>query len=166
MFADVRPLRVPADWPAGASIACDSILLILIAPRRPQFLNPLNFKWSFLRPPRFVPPLAPVSSPRPMIFGSILPVLTYKTFDEALVKISATPHPLAAFIFSRDMAAIDRFVGELSVSRWHTRWRCGRRERWRSNGRWRQHCRATGRHRQPRSHLPFRGCLSASEGAA
>jgi len=49
-----------------------------------------------------------------MIFGSILPVLTYKTFDEALVKISATPHPLAAFIFSRDMAAIDRFVGELS----------------------------------------------------
>ena len=39
-----------------------------------------------------------------MIFGSILPVLTYKTFDEALVKISATPHPLAAFIFSRDMA--------------------------------------------------------------
>jgi hypothetical protein len=49
-----------------------------------------------------------------MIFGSILPVLTYKTFDEALVKISARPHPLAAFIFSRDMAAIDRFVGELS----------------------------------------------------
>ena len=24
MFADVRALRVPADWPAGASIACDS----------------------------------------------------------------------------------------------------------------------------------------------
>ena len=41
MFSDVRPLRVPADWPAGASIACDSILLILIAPRRPQFLNRL-----------------------------------------------------------------------------------------------------------------------------
>jgi aldehyde dehydrogenase (NAD+) len=48
------------------------------------------------------------------VFGPILPVLTYKTLDEAFGRIAATPHPLAAFIFSRDQKTIDRFVGELS----------------------------------------------------
>src|SRR5246500_138249 len=48
------------------------------------------------------------------VFGPILPVLTYRTLDEALDRIAATPHPLAAFIFSRDQSAIDRFIGELS----------------------------------------------------
>lgn len=48
------------------------------------------------------------------IFGPILPILTYKTLDEALARIAAGPHPLAAFIFSRSQTAIDRFVGELS----------------------------------------------------
>jgi aldehyde dehydrogenase (NAD+) len=48
------------------------------------------------------------------IFGPILPILTYKTLDEAFARISAIPHPLSAFIFSRDKAAIDRFIGELS----------------------------------------------------
>lgn len=48
------------------------------------------------------------------VFGPILPILTYKTLDEAFEKIAATPHPLAAFIFSRNQAAIDRFAGELS----------------------------------------------------
>jgi len=40
--------------------------------------------------------------------------LTYRTLDEALGRIAATPHPPAAFIFSRDKAVIDRFIGELS----------------------------------------------------
>src|SRR5918998_871775 len=48
------------------------------------------------------------------VFGPILPVLTYRTLDEALARISAAPRPLAAFIFSRSQGAIDRFVGELS----------------------------------------------------
>jgi aldehyde dehydrogenase (NAD+) len=48
------------------------------------------------------------------IFGPILPILTFKTLDEAFARIAATPHPLSAFIFSRDKAAIDRFIGELS----------------------------------------------------
>jgi acyl-CoA reductase-like NAD-dependent aldehyde dehydrogenase len=48
------------------------------------------------------------------IFGPILPILTYRTLDEALGRIAATPHPLAAFIFSRSQSAIDRFIGELS----------------------------------------------------
>jgi aldehyde dehydrogenase (NAD+) len=48
------------------------------------------------------------------VFGPILPVLTYRTLDEAFSRIAAAPQPLAAFIFSRNQIAIDRFVGELS----------------------------------------------------
>ena len=48
------------------------------------------------------------------VFGPILPVLTYRSLDEAFGRIAATPHPLAAFIFSRDQKTIDRFIGELS----------------------------------------------------
>ncbi|HEX8400000.1 MAG TPA: aldehyde dehydrogenase family protein [Pyrinomonadaceae bacterium] len=48
------------------------------------------------------------------IFGPILPILTYRTLEEAFNRISATPSPLAAFIFSRNQSAIDRFTGELS----------------------------------------------------
>jgi len=48
------------------------------------------------------------------IFGPILPILTYRTLDEALRRISAAPDALAGYIFSRSQSAIDRFVGELS----------------------------------------------------
>ena len=48
------------------------------------------------------------------VFGPILPILTYRTLDEAFGRIAAAPHPLAAFIFSRDQHVIDRFTGELS----------------------------------------------------
>jgi acyl-CoA reductase-like NAD-dependent aldehyde dehydrogenase len=48
------------------------------------------------------------------VFGPILPILTYRTLDEAFERIAAAPHPLAAFIFSRNQSAIDRLVGELS----------------------------------------------------
>jgi aldehyde dehydrogenase (NAD+) len=48
------------------------------------------------------------------VFGPILPILTYKSLDEAMKRIAATPRPLAGFVFSRDQSTIDRFVGELS----------------------------------------------------
>jgi aldehyde dehydrogenase (NAD+) len=48
------------------------------------------------------------------VFGPILPILTYRTLDEAFGKIAATPLPLAAFVFSREQKNIDRFIGELS----------------------------------------------------
>jgi aldehyde dehydrogenase (NAD+) len=48
------------------------------------------------------------------IFGPILPVVTYRTFDEALSRIASKPRPLAAYVFSRDQSRIDRFTGELS----------------------------------------------------
>jgi aldehyde dehydrogenase (NAD+) len=48
------------------------------------------------------------------VFGPILPILTYRSLEEAFGRIAATPHPLAAFIFSREQKTIDRFIGELS----------------------------------------------------
>jgi aldehyde dehydrogenase (NAD+) len=48
------------------------------------------------------------------VFGPILPILTYQTLDDAFGRIAATPHPLAAFVFSRDQKTIDRFIDELS----------------------------------------------------
>ena len=58
----------------------------------------------------------PVSWKNPImeVFGPILPIVTYRTLDEAFERISAAPRPLTAFIFSRNRSAIDRFVGELS----------------------------------------------------
>jgi aldehyde dehydrogenase (NAD+) len=48
------------------------------------------------------------------IFGPILPILTYRSFDEVLERISDKPSPLAAYIFSQNQSAIDRFWGEVS----------------------------------------------------
>jgi len=48
------------------------------------------------------------------IFGPVLPVLTYKSLDEALHRMAATGSPLAGYVYSSDQATIDRFVGELS----------------------------------------------------
>ena len=39
------------------------------------------------------------------IFGPILPVLTYKSLDEAIHKLNTLPHPLALYIFTRDKKA-------------------------------------------------------------
>jgi aldehyde dehydrogenase (NAD+) len=48
------------------------------------------------------------------IFGPLLPILTYRDFDEALTQIKKIEKPLAAFIFSRNQAAIDRFLSSIS----------------------------------------------------
>ena len=51
---------------------------------------------------------------REEVFGPILPILTYKTLDEAFRRVTATQRPLAGFVFSRNQTTIDRFIGELS----------------------------------------------------
>src|SRR5271167_1819223 len=48
------------------------------------------------------------------IFGPILPILTYKSFDDAMAKMAAAPHALAGYVFSSDQKKIDRFIEELS----------------------------------------------------
>ena len=48
------------------------------------------------------------------IFGPILLVLTYRSLDEAFERMAATPTPLAGYVFSRNQATINRFLGQLS----------------------------------------------------
>ncbi|WP_114384214.1 aldehyde dehydrogenase family protein [Paenibacillus prosopidis] len=48
------------------------------------------------------------------IFGPILPIIIYKTLDEAFTQITSMPRPLGAYVFSRDQKTIDRFIGGLS----------------------------------------------------
>ena len=50
--------------------------------------------------------LDPVSPDDPVmgeeIFGPVLPVLTYRTLDEAEAFVNDRPHPLALYLFSED----------------------------------------------------------------
>ncbi len=46
------------------------------------------------------------------IFGPILPVLTFRSLDEAIAKVNSRPHPLALYFFSSDKAAIRRVTSE------------------------------------------------------
>jgi aldehyde dehydrogenase (NAD+) len=48
------------------------------------------------------------------VFGPILPVLTYSDLGELLARIKSMPKPLAAYVFSRDHATIERILGSLS----------------------------------------------------
>src|SRR6202163_1879455 len=68
----------------------------------------------YLDPTLLYPVTLEDKSMKDEIFGPILPILTYKSLDEALKRIAATPRPLAGYIFSRDQMTIDRFIGQLS----------------------------------------------------
>ncbi len=46
------------------------------------------------------------------IFGPILPVVPYRTLDEAIAYVNARPRPLALYVFDHDRAAIDRVLAE------------------------------------------------------
>ena len=48
------------------------------------------------------------------IFGPVLPILTYKTLDEAIDFIRSREKPLALYIFSRDKKAIGKVLSTLS----------------------------------------------------
>jgi coniferyl-aldehyde dehydrogenase len=47
---------------------------------------------------------------RDEIFGPILPVVTYRQFDEALAYVNARPRPLALYHFDRDERRIERVL--------------------------------------------------------
>ncbi|HYK04233.1 MAG TPA: aldehyde dehydrogenase family protein [Thermoanaerobaculia bacterium] len=55
-----------------------------------------------------VPPDAPVMQEE--IFGPILPVITYRTLDEAFAIINAREHPLVLYIFSRTKSAVSEIL--------------------------------------------------------
>jgi coniferyl-aldehyde dehydrogenase len=44
------------------------------------------------------------------IFGPILPVLTYKTVDEALKYVNDRPHPLALYYFDNNSRRVDEVL--------------------------------------------------------
>jgi coniferyl-aldehyde dehydrogenase len=46
------------------------------------------------------------------IFGPILPILTYRTLDEAIDYVNDHPRPLALYYFGYDDDEIDRVLGE------------------------------------------------------
>ena len=46
------------------------------------------------------------------IFGPILPVVSYRTLDEAIAYVNARPRPLALYVFDHDRAAIGRVHAE------------------------------------------------------
>ena len=46
------------------------------------------------------------------IFGPVLPVLTYDSFEDAIRKINSMAHPLALYIFTRDRAAAKKITAE------------------------------------------------------
>jgi aldehyde dehydrogenase (NAD+) len=48
------------------------------------------------------------------IFGPLLPILIYSDLGKLLAKIKSLPKPLAAYVFSRNQQAIDRFMQSLS----------------------------------------------------
>lgn len=49
------------------------------------------------------------------IFGPVLPVVSYRSLDEALEIIAARPKPLVLYIFSRDRPAIDTILTRTSA---------------------------------------------------
>ncbi|WHZ19822.1 MAG: aldehyde dehydrogenase [Rhodanobacteraceae bacterium] len=47
---------------------------------------------------------------REEIFGPVLPIVTYREFDEAIGYVEARPRPLALYVFDDDRARIDRVL--------------------------------------------------------
>lgn len=48
------------------------------------------------------------------IFGPLLPILTYRTLDEAIARIQSRPKPLALYLFTRSKAVEEKVLREVS----------------------------------------------------
>ena len=46
------------------------------------------------------------------IFGPILPIVAYRTLDEAIAYVNARPRPLALYVFDHDRATVERVLAE------------------------------------------------------
>ena len=49
------------------------------------------------------------------IFGPVLPLVPYRTLDEAIAIIRARPKPLAMYIFSRDRSAVEQLLAQTTA---------------------------------------------------
>jgi aldehyde dehydrogenase (NAD+) len=52
---------------------------------------------------------------REEIFGPVLPVIAYRSLDDALAQINARPKPLALYVFSTKDAVSDRVIDATSA---------------------------------------------------
>lgn len=70
---------------------------------------------------RFIPPTVltavPLDTPlmQEEIFGPVLPVVAYRSLDDALNLINSKPNPLALYMFSRNEQAVDRVLNETTA---------------------------------------------------
>jgi len=49
------------------------------------------------------------------IFGPLLPIVTFRTLDEAIAFVNSKPKPLALYVYSRNQSNIDRVLAETSA---------------------------------------------------
>ncbi len=49
------------------------------------------------------------------IFGPVLPVVTFQSFDDAIVFVNSRPTPLGAYLFTRSARVRERFIREVSA---------------------------------------------------
>lgn len=52
---------------------------------------------------------------REEIFGPLLPLVPYDSFDEAVAYVAARPHPLALYVFEQDTRRIDGVLSRTQV---------------------------------------------------
>jgi acyl-CoA reductase-like NAD-dependent aldehyde dehydrogenase len=57
-------------------------------------------------------PAADLRVMREEIFGPILPLVPYRTLDEAIAFVNARPRPLALYVFDHERAAVDRILAQ------------------------------------------------------
>ena len=93
------------DARARGTIVVEPLTSMLDAPSRTRMENERIFPPTLLAEP-------PLESDvmRNEIFGPILPILTYRTLDEAIERIRSFDRPLALYPFSNDARSIDRIV--------------------------------------------------------
>ena len=69
----------------------------------------------FSRSPKLAPALVVAPDPalavmREEIFGPVLPVVPYRTLEEAIAFVNARPRPLALYVFDHDADAVERVL--------------------------------------------------------
>jgi len=84
-----------------------AIQTVVINPANEDFESNPNQK---IPPTLIINPPDEASCMQDEIFGPLLPIKTYKTFEETIAYINSKPRPLAAYYFGNDKAEEKRFI--------------------------------------------------------
>ena len=99
---NARQYQRLADWLAEAEAAGVQALPLADAPDDPGLRR--------MTPRILLNPAPALAVMQHEIFGPLLPVLGYRSLDEAIDFINARPRPLALYVFERGQAAIDQVL--------------------------------------------------------